>query len=161
MDGGMRAGQPEAVRPAEGPRGFASIAMDYVERYNRPIMLGETNIRGSVQDGLGWLKYTYQECERLGARSDVDFRGYEWFPLWDSCAWARDLCRTAKHEADPVGIYSLDGTRLRRLPTRRSETFTGLVRGTLKVSDIPPVQFQHPVKDWLRGYQRFMGQASP
>src|SRR5205823_7033129 len=137
-------------RPSASPRGFASVAMDYVERYGKPIMLGETNIRGTVNDRLGWLKYTHLECELLASRSDVDFRGYGWFPLWDSCAWARDLCRTAKHEADPVGIYSLDGTRGRRLSSELSETFTGLVRGTLKVWEIPCVQYQQPAKDWLR-----------
>ena len=99
----------EAARPSCKPRGFASIAIDYVERYGKPIMLGETNIRGSVRDRLGWLKYTHLESERLAARSDVDFRGYGWFPLWDSCAWAHDLCRTAKTEPDPVGIYNSTG----------------------------------------------------
>jgi beta-glucosidase/6-phospho-beta-glucosidase/beta-galactosidase len=146
----------KVVRPSSNPRGFASVAMDYVERYGRPIMLGETNIRGSVRDRIGWLKYTYLESERLAARSDVDFRGYGWFPLWDSCAWARDLCRTAKTETDPVGIYRLDQSRRKRLASELSQVFSKLVAGKLSASEIPDVQFDHPVSEWMKGYVPLM-----
>jgi beta-glucosidase len=144
------------VRPSASPRGFASVAMDYVERYGKPIMLGETNIRGTVNDRLGWLKYTHLECELLASRSDVDFRGYGWFPLWDSCAWARDLCRTAKTDIDPVGIYLLDKSRRKRLPSELSEVFAKLVGGELNASEIPDVEFEPPVSEWVRGYLPLM-----
>lgn len=145
----------EAIRPCPAPRGFGDVALDYVERYGKPVMLGETNIRGTVTDRLGWLKYTYQECESLAKRSDVDFRGYGWFPLWDSCAWARDLCRTAKTERDPVGIYLLDSTRQQRIPTELSRTFQALAKGRITSADIRPHPFEPPVSEWMRGYARF------
>jgi hypothetical protein len=133
------------------------VALDYVERYSKPIMLGETNLRGSIEERLGWLKYTHLECERLARRSDIDFRGYGWFPLWDSCAWARDLCRTAKTETDPVGIYGLDASRRQRLPSELSATFAKLVAGTIDASHIPDFPLQPPMRDWMSGYRRLMG----
>ncbi|MBV9507798.1 MAG: hypothetical protein JO323_22640 [Acidobacteriia bacterium] len=145
----------ERICPSPVPKGFATVARDYIERYQRPVMLGETNIRGEVADRLGWLKYTYQECEALAQSEGVDFRGYGWFPIWDSCAWARDLCRTAKTEVDPVGIYSLDEKRERRIPTELSRTFEALAKGRITSRDIRPYAFQPPVSDWMRGYARF------
>jgi beta-glucosidase len=144
-----------AERPSQEPRGFADVALDYVERYEKPIMLGETNIRGAYTDRLSWLKYTYSEAERLAATPGVDFRGYGWFPLWDSCAWARDLCRTAKTETDPVGIYMLDSSRHRRLPSELSDVFTQLVHGHAGSSGIPAYRLGSDLEQALRGYEKF------
>ena len=144
-----------AVSPSLAPRGFAAVALDYVERYGLPIMLGETNIRGSIEDRISWLKLTYSESEKLSRQDGVDFRAYGWFPLWDSCAWAHDLCRTAKTETDPVGIYALDRSRRTRMPSELSDIFTRLVRGQASADDIPAYRFQPPWAELLRGYMPF------
>ena len=38
----------ERIYPNLQPEGFAQVAMDYVDRYNLPVMLSETNIRGHI-----------------------------------------------------------------------------------------------------------------
>ncbi|MBW3624040.1 MAG: family 1 glycosylhydrolase [Armatimonadetes bacterium] len=43
------------IVPSTTPRGFAAVARDYIERYQVPVMLSETNIRGFVSDRLSWL----------------------------------------------------------------------------------------------------------
>lgn len=60
-------------------RGFAAIAQEYVNRYQVPIMLGETNLRGAVSDRLTWLKLMEEQCEALVA-ANIDFRGFCWSP---------------------------------------------------------------------------------
>jgi hypothetical protein len=149
-----RAGM-ESTRPSRRPRGFHSVACDYIERFGGRVMLGETNIRGSVYDRTTWLKYTLQECEALSADPDVTFAGYCWFPIWDSCSWARDLCRTAKTETDPVGIYTLDERTMSRQQSPLSECFQRLVRGDWTSRDIPAYRPSSDAREMLRGYERF------
>jgi hypothetical protein len=144
-----------SVRPSAHPRGFRSVAHDYIRRYGRRVMLGETNIRGTLADRMNWLKYTLQECEQLAGDPDTAFLGYCWFPLWDSCAWARDLCRTAKTEPDPVGIYMLDERTGDRIPSFLSDAFQRLIRGHWTAKDLPALPFGPEVRDWVRGYSRF------
>jgi hypothetical protein len=118
-------------------------------------MLGETNIRGTVYDRMTWLKYTLQECEALARDSDVTFAGYCWFPLWDSCSWAHDLCRTAKTEPDPVGIYMLEEGTMRRLHSPLSDCYRRLVRGDWTSRDIPAYLPSSGLREMLRGYEPF------
>jgi beta-glucosidase/6-phospho-beta-glucosidase/beta-galactosidase len=145
----------ESVQPSVAPRGFRSVARDYIDRYGRRVMLGETNIRGTIADRTNWLKYTLQECEHLAGDPDTKFLGYCWFPLWDSCSWSRDLCRTAKTEPDPVGIYMLDEPTSFRIKSSLSETFGRLVRGHWTAKDIPALPFSPEVGRWVHGYRRF------
>jgi hypothetical protein len=118
-------------------------------------MLGETNIRGTIYDRVTWLKYTLQECEALARNASATVVGYCWFPLWDSCSWAHDLCRTAKDEPDPVGIYMLDTRTRRRLPSPLSDYFRRLVRGQWTSRDIPAYEPAPGARELLRGYERF------
>ncbi|HEX2222997.1 MAG TPA: family 1 glycosylhydrolase, partial [Thermoanaerobaculia bacterium] len=69
------------------PRGFAAVAQDYVERYGVPVMLAETNLKGTVSDRLSWLRHMVEECEKLQGVAGVDFRGFCWFPFVDSTDW--------------------------------------------------------------------------
>ena len=62
------------------------------------------------------------------------------------------MCRTAKTETDPVGIYGLDRCRRKRLPSELSHVFSKLVAGKLSASEIPDVDFDHPVSEWMKGY---------
>lgn len=43
--------------------GFASIAEDYAARYHLPLMLSETNIAGTIQEHIAWLRFMELECE--------------------------------------------------------------------------------------------------
>jgi beta-glucosidase/6-phospho-beta-glucosidase/beta-galactosidase len=145
----------ESVRPSANPRGFRAVAGDYVERYGRRVLLGETNIRGTIYDRMTWLKYSLQECEALASELGESFVGYCWFPLWDSCSWARDLCRTAKTEPDPVGIYMLEERTMRRLGSPLSDCFRRLVRGEWTSRDVPACRLSPELRPALRGYERF------
>ena len=145
----------ESTRPSASPRGFRAVARDYVERYGRRVMLGETNIRGTPYERITWLKYTLQECEALCVDPGTACAGYCWFPLWDSCAWARDLCRTAKTEPDPVGIYLLEPRTMRRLPSALSDCFRRLVKGEWTSRDIPAYRPTREMQSVLRGYEPF------
>jgi beta-glucosidase/6-phospho-beta-glucosidase/beta-galactosidase len=134
------------------PRGFASVAGDYVERYGLPVMLSETNLKGFVSDRLSWMKHMLEECERLTA-SGADFRGFCWFPFVDSTDWCSLVCR-AEGKVDPVGIYWLDSDRWHRHGSELSKWFSRLARGEAKVEEIPAYRFQHPWDESLRGFRR-------
>jgi len=53
--------------PVRHPAGFAGTAAGYAERFGVPVMLGETNLRGTPHDRLTWLKFMEEECEKISA----------------------------------------------------------------------------------------------
>ncbi len=139
-----------SVVPSGSPRGFASVARDYIDRYGLPVMLSETNIRGFVFDRVSWLKYMVEQCEQLGGEG-VDFRGFCWFPFIDSTDWD-SLLRHARGHVDPVGIYWLDTERRHRYPSILSRYYGQLALGEIEASDLPAYRFQPPVDEQLAGF---------
>jgi beta-glucosidase/6-phospho-beta-glucosidase/beta-galactosidase len=135
--------------PSRTPYGFAEVARQYLERYNLPIMLTETNIRGFVSDRLSWLKYMVEQSEQLIA-AGVDFRGFCWFPFVDSTDWD-SLLRFACNNLDPVGVYWLDEQRDRHA-SEFSDVYAALARHHIGSAEIPAYRFLEPVSTELSGF---------
>ncbi len=138
---------------SEQPRGFASVAQDYVARYRLPIMLGETNLRGLVTDRLMWLKIMAQQCEKL-ERQGVDIRGACWFPWVDSTDWDTLVTRVSNH-VDPVGIYWLDERRERH-SSELVRGFQELAQGRRTWRGLPSHDFQEPWRGRLDKHVEFL-----
>lgn len=139
-------------------RGFASIAEDYIARYNLPIMLSETNLAGTVQERITWLRFMEQECEQLVA-SGVDFRGFCWYPSIDTTDWS-NCCTRATGKVDPQGIWSLDAKTLNRVDTELSKIYSLLAQGRIASEEIPVYSFGPDLEKRLRGYKNLPVQWS-
>lgn len=139
--------------PCERPRGFADLASDYISRYAVPILLSETNIGGTVEDRLTWLKFMEEQCETLAQQAD--FRGFCWFPSIDATDWW-SMCTEALAEVCPVGIWCLDEDRRKRHSSILSSWYPRLARGEVTSSDLPAYRFAPPLDDDLHGYLKLM-----
>lgn len=146
------------IFPVRKPEGFAAVAMDYALRYQLPVMLSETNIRGEVTDRISWLKFMVEQCEILKAQlapHDIPFEGFCWYPFIDSTDWC-SLVREANGNIDPQGIYGLEEGSYARRSSQLSDIFTNLVKGEITSKDIPAYQFQESLKPMLEGYLPLM-----
>ncbi|MBV9267081.1 MAG: beta-galactosidase [Acidobacteriaceae bacterium] len=144
--------RPDIAGVNPSPRGFASVAEDYITRYNLPVMLSETNVRGTVRERIGWLKFMESECEEL-VLSGHDFRGFCWYPSIDTTDWW-NLVRQATGQTDPQGIWSLHPKQLTRIDTELSRTYSRLARGEICSRHIPVLGFGPELQRRLRGYKR-------
>ena len=140
--------------PCEQPLGFASVAKQYVNRYRVPVILSETNIRGSVTDRLTWLKFMEEQCEQL-VTEGVAFTGFCWYPSIDSTDWCH-CCTKCTHSVDPQGIWWLDQQRWTRHASELSEWYAKLAQGEASAQDVPAYHFQPPLNHDLQGYLRLM-----
>ena len=135
------------VCPSPAPQGLASLIDQYWRRYDLPMILGETNIRGFSTDRASWLKYTLEQCETARA-AGAPIEGYCWFPFIDSMDWDTLLARADRH-IDPVGVYWLDD-QLKRQRSQMSDAYA-LAAGGASSEALPAYQFQPPLDRWLRG----------
>jgi beta-glucosidase/6-phospho-beta-glucosidase/beta-galactosidase len=138
-DGHTRSSQPGSL---------GGLVVEYAERYELPVMLSETNLRGYASDRASWLKYTLEQLE-AARDAGVDVRGYCWFPFIDSCDWDSVLTE-AKGNIDPVGVYWLDESRDRH-PSCMSDAYIKAARGT-PASELPAYRFRDPAAGWLAGW---------
>ncbi len=146
--------RPNPVAVVQHPKAFASIAKQYIHRYRLPVMLSETNIRGTVEERLSWLKFMESQYEDLvGAGHDV--RGFCWYPSIDSTDWA-NACTRLTGITDPQGIWSLDPSNKMRIETELSEVYGALARGQMDWRDIPAYRFGTELQRRLQGYSRWM-----
>ena len=146
------------IYPNRNPEGFAAVAMEYVNRYNLPVMLTETNIRGYVSDRLSWLKFMVEQCEILETRlvsKNIRFHGFCWYPFIDSTDWC-SLLRCADGAIDPQGIFYLDDENLRRFSSELSDTFSALAKGSISSKNITAYRFQSPLDKELAGFLPLM-----
>ena len=146
------------IYPNRNPEGFAAVAMDYVNRYNLPVMLTETNIRGFVSDRLSWLKFMVEQCEILETRlvsRGIPFHGFCWYPFIDSTDWC-SLLRTADGTIDPQGIFYLDDQNLERRSSELSAAFSALADGSFSSGSITAYRFQSPLDQELAGFLPLM-----
>jgi beta-glucosidase/6-phospho-beta-glucosidase/beta-galactosidase len=92
-------------RKRASPRriGLTARALEYHERYRRPLFISETS-RASGR-AVDWLHEQWEETDRLAA-SGVPVRGFTWFPLGDVIDW-RHALRQKKGDVDPIGLYDL------------------------------------------------------
>jgi beta-glucosidase/6-phospho-beta-glucosidase/beta-galactosidase len=138
--------------PSPTPDPLPDLIAEYAGRYGLPVMLTETNLRGTASDRASWLKFTLEQCEQAMA-AGVDVQGYCWFPSIDSCDWDSLLFR-CDGNVDPVGVFWLDED-LRRRPSSMSRSFTAAAGGAPS-SALPAYRFQEPVASWLAGFLPFM-----
>jgi beta-glucosidase/6-phospho-beta-glucosidase/beta-galactosidase len=139
--------------PVRNPVGFARVAKDYAARFGTPVMLSETNLRGSYQDRLTWLKFMEEQCEGLAL--EVDFRGFCWYPSIDSTDWCH-LCKKATGTVDPQGIWGLDASRWKRHASELSECYAQLARGKARSADLPAYLFNPETAKAMPGYEKLM-----
>ena len=133
--------------PSPHPVGLAAVAEHYARRYGLPLMLTETNVRGTASDRVSWLRYTLEQYE-LALSRGVPLHGYCWFPHVDSADWDSLLARCAGR-ADPVGVLSLraDGTRE---TTEFTRVWARAAAGAA-VDELPAYRFQPPCDAQLSG----------
>ena len=139
--------------PVSQPDGFARIGKVYADRFRLPVLLSETNLRGSYLDRLTWLKFMEEQCEVLA--SQVDFRGFCWYPSIDSTDWCH-LCTKATCTVDPQGIWGLDEQRWDRHASELSEYYIRLARGYIRSADIPAYGFSPNTAEGLAGFEGLM-----
>jgi glycosyltransferase involved in cell wall biosynthesis len=137
-----------ARAPSPRPVGMAAVVQHYADRYRLPVMLTETNVRGTPTDQTSWMRYTLEQYELALARG-VPLHGYCWFPQVDSADWDSLLARCAGR-VDPVGVVALepDGQRRR---TTFTDAWEAAAAG-LSVAELPAVRFQPPCDVELAGY---------
>ncbi|HEY0520881.1 MAG TPA: hypothetical protein VGC84_15405, partial [Ilumatobacteraceae bacterium] len=134
--------------PSPCPPALSELITEYAQRYQRPVWLGETNLRGYPSDRATWLKYTLEQCEQAAA-SGVDLRGFCWFPFIDSCDWDSLLQHCNRH-VDPVGVFSI-GADGRRHPSTMSVSYARAAHG-VPAAELPAYRFEEPVASWLKGW---------
>lgn len=139
--------------PVREPVGFARVAGDYVKRFGLPVMLSETNLRGTYLDRLTWLKFMEEQCETLASRSD--FRGFCWYPSIDSTDWC-NFCTKATGTVDPQGIWRLDQSRWKRHASELSDYYVRLARGQVRSADLPAYLFTKETARDIGGYTQLM-----
>jgi glycosyltransferase involved in cell wall biosynthesis len=133
--------------PSPWPVGFAAVAEHYAGRYGLPMLLSETNVRGTPGDRMSWLRYTLEQYE-LALSRGVPLHGYCWFPHVDSADWDSLLARCAGR-ADPVGVLSL-GADGAREATHFTRVWAQAAAGAA-VQELPAPRFQPPCDDQLSG----------
>ena len=133
--------------PSLNPLGFAGLAEQYGVRYGLPMLLSETNLRGSPSDRASWLRYTLEQYE-LAVGRGVPMRGYCWFPYVDSCDWDSLLARPAGR-VDPVGVVSLGGDNA-RIRTSFTVSWEAAAAGA-SAAGLPAYRFQAPCDSQLAG----------
>jgi beta-glucosidase len=107
-------GTNERVVKADGSQvgqgqmlGWHAIALDYYQRYQRPMMLTETNV-----DDLGhgesarWLQQTWSQAHHL-RRQGVPMIGFTWFSLTDQVDWDIQIVEV-RGKVTPNGLCTLD-----------------------------------------------------
>jgi hypothetical protein len=145
-------GTVRGVTPAPAPAGLAALVREYHEHCGLPMLLSETNVRGTPADRATWLKHTLEQCERAEA-GGVALDAYCWFPFVDSIDWNSLLAR-ADGCIDPVGVYWLDAEADRHASSM-SRAFARAVAGE-PASALPAYRLTPPVARWLAGLAPLM-----
>ena len=131
--------------PSLRPRGLGALLREYAQRYDVPMLVSETNIRGVPSDRASWLRYTLEQCEQAAA-AGVPVEGLCWFPYVDSCDWDSLLARAAGR-TDPVGVVPSSGRR----ETAMTRSWRLAASGA-PAAVLPAYTFQEPVASQLAGY---------
>jgi beta-glucosidase len=131
------------------PEPLDELIIEYANRYERPVAVTETNLRGSPSDRATWFRYVLERAE-VAVAAGVDVRAVTWFPFIDSADWSSLLTR-CEGEIDPVGAYAVD-ERLERRATTLSRSITAAAKGA-RADELPAYELQAPVDRWLRGYR--------
>ncbi|HEY4610323.1 MAG TPA: family 1 glycosylhydrolase [Ilumatobacteraceae bacterium] len=141
-------GPAAGTAPSPCPPPLSELIAEYADRYQLPVWLGETNLRGYPSDRATWLKYTLEQCERAVA-AGIDLRGFCWFPFIDSCDWD-SLLQRSEGNVDPVGVFSIGNDGLRH-PSTMSVSYARAAHG-VPSAELPAFRFEEPVASWLTGW---------
>jgi beta-glucosidase/6-phospho-beta-glucosidase/beta-galactosidase len=140
-------GHLQGVAPSPVPAGLAALVPQYGERYDVPLMLSETNLRGTPYDRATWLKHTVEQCE-LARAAGARLEGYCWFPFVDSLDW-NSLLRRCDRCIDPVGVLWLD-EHLERRPSSMLAAYR-LLAGGARAEDLPAYRLAPATAQFLAG----------
>ena len=80
-------GHLEQVAVNLGADGLAKCIRKFADRYELPMMIGETSIEGSDSEKINWLNDSIALINEMRA-SGIDIRGYTWWPLFDFVDWS-------------------------------------------------------------------------
>jgi len=133
------------IVPSPEPIGLAALIGEYAGRYDFPLLLTETNIRGTPSDRATWLKHTLAECEQA-RQAGAPLTGYCWFPFIDSLDWNSLLAR-ADRCLDPVGVLWLDEA-LERRSSSMLDSYARAAAGT-PAADLPAYRLSGGTARWL------------
>jgi beta-glucosidase len=87
--------------------GWHAIARDYYLRYQRPMMLTETNtVDHGHDESCSWLKQTWSQAHHL-RRQGVPMIGFTWYSLTDQVDWDIQLVEI-RGRTTPNGLCTLD-----------------------------------------------------
>lgn len=119
------------------PISLSGLLRQYYERYQRPVMLTETDYCGLNEHKSLYMEYGVQEIRRLRAEG-VPVLGYTWWPALDHLNWDKAL--KERGHIHPVGLWSLepqaDGT-LKRVETETANLFRELIANPVQsVGDV-------------------------
>jgi hypothetical protein len=142
----------EGIVPSRRPRGLAALAGEYHRHLGLPMILGETNLRGSTSDRATYLKHALEQCEQARA-AGVPLDGFCWFGLLDSLDWS-SLLQHCRGDIDPVGVIALDED-LRRRRSSMSESYAQAAAGTA-ARDLPAYRLTANTASWLSHLMPFM-----
>jgi beta-glucosidase/6-phospho-beta-glucosidase/beta-galactosidase len=143
-------GPTRGSAPSPDPVPLAEVILEYSDRYARPCIISETNLRGTASDRATWLKYVIEQSE-IAVRRGADLQSVCWFPFVDSSDWDT-LLRNCRGNLDPVGVVTLEPDRSRHR-TSMTQSFERAARGA-SASALPGYELQEPTASWLRGYLR-------
>jgi beta-glucosidase/6-phospho-beta-glucosidase/beta-galactosidase len=114
--------------------GWGVIALDYYQRYHRPMMLTETNtIELGGNETTDWLLRTWHQAQHL-RHHGVPMIGYTWYSLTDQIDWDIQL-REIRGKVTPNGLFTLD-----RQPRDAAKVFRELAQsyaGSPLLENIP------------------------
>ncbi len=85
--------------------GWYLLTMDYYERYHKPLMHTETNIR-EEENAVAWLWKQWQNILRMRAKG-IPVMGFTWYSLVDQVDWDTAL-REANGRVHSVGLYDMN-----------------------------------------------------
>lgn len=145
----------EGAVPFHKVLGFAKVAMHWVDRYQIPIMLAETNIRGYISTRISWLKHMVEQCDLLSIvleEKGLPFQGFCWYCFIDSTDWD-SLVTKPDGNIDPQGLYWLDSEGNRH-SSELSKMYRALAQGTIRGADITPYLFEDRVLGSPRNFMR-------
>ena len=137
--GGFADPRPSVDRGAQGLR---DAVARFQRRYERPVMITETCVTGTVAERIAWLDDVVAVARALRAEG-VPLVGITWWPLFDMYEWTwRHSDRPRADHQLSMGLYELvesdDG--LQRVATALAERYRELARshGSQAVAPTPP-----------------------
>jgi beta-glucosidase len=85
--------------------GWYLLTMEYYNRYRKPLMHTETNIR-QEDNAVAWLWKQWQNILRMRAEG-IPVLGFTWYSLTDQVDWDSAL-RETNHHVNALGLYDLE-----------------------------------------------------